>query len=86
MTDEMVIIELASIKRDYPRWRPWLSDGGSWYATRTGAVTPPEEPSDWWAMTVYGMNAGQLRDALHQQEQFALGKPAGIGGHGARHL
>jgi hypothetical protein len=87
VADESVIIELASIKHDFPRWRPWLSDSGRWYATRTGDVTPPEEPSDWWAMTVFGETAVRLRDALHQQEQFALGCPAGIGGLGrARHL
>ena len=86
MADETVIIELAGIQRDYPRWRPWRSDGGCWWAVRRGDVTPPDRPSDWWAMTVFGETAGQLRDALEQQEQFALGRPAAVGGSRARHL
>jgi hypothetical protein len=71
--------ELASIQHDFPRWHPWRSDGGRWWATRTGAVTPPGRPPDWWAMTVDGETAERLRDALHQQEQFARGRPAGVG-------
>jgi hypothetical protein len=62
-------IELASIKHDFPRWRPWLSDSGRWYATRIGDVTPPEEPSDWWAMTVFSTTADGLRAALRSQEE-----------------
>jgi len=65
---EPASVELASIKRDFPGWRPWRSDSGRWYAARTGDVTPPEEPSDWWAMTVFSMTADGLRAALHSQE------------------
>ena len=67
--DESVSIELASIKHDFPRWRPWLSDSGQWYATRIGDVVPPDEPSDHWAMTVFGRTADRLRAALRSQEK-----------------
>jgi hypothetical protein len=65
---ESASVELASIKRDFPGWRPWRSDSGQWYATRTGDVTPPEESSDWWAMTVFSATADGLRVALRMQE------------------
>ncbi len=66
---ESVSIDLASIKHDFPRWQPWRSDSGRWYATRTGDVTPPEDPSDWWAMTVFSSTADGLRCALRLQEE-----------------
>ena len=67
--DESVSIELASIRHDFPGWRPWLSDSGRWYATRIANVVPLEEPSHHWARTVFGMTADRLRAALRSQEE-----------------
>ena len=70
--------ELASIERDFPGWQPWRSDGGRWWATRTG-TRPPDSPPDWWAMTVCGETATGLRDALDRQAKSALSRPFATG-------
>ena len=67
--DESVSIELASIRHDFPNWRPWLSDSGRWYATRIANMVPLEEPSHHWARTVFGVTADRLRAALRSQEE-----------------
>ncbi len=32
--------ELSRLKREFPLWRIWESDGGHLYATRSGLFTP----------------------------------------------
>jgi hypothetical protein len=69
----VVAEELSSIERDLPGWRPWLSSGGRWWATRKGG-RPVADPPGWWAMTVDADDAAGLREAITLQEQLT---PAG---------
>jgi hypothetical protein len=61
--------ELSRIAREFPGWRPWVSDSGRCWATRGGRqpVTPPE----WWAMTVDADDPDGLRQAIAEQETLA---------------
>ena len=63
--------ELSRIECDFAGWRPWLSSGGRWWATRRSSRRPADPP-DWWAMTVEADDARGLRDAINQQEQHAV--------------
>jgi hypothetical protein len=62
---------LAAIRREFPGWRPFRSDAGRWWASRVG-VRRPRNPPHWWAMTVDGDTAEDLREALAKQ---AAGHP-----------
>jgi hypothetical protein len=64
-----VAAEASRIAGEFPGWRPWVSDAGRWWATRTGRQ--PADPPDWWAMTVDADDAQGLRRAIAEQEQLA---------------
>lgn len=68
-TAREVAAELSRLAGEFPGWRPWVSDGGRWWATRRGQQ--PVDPPDWWAMTVDGDDAGGLRAAITEQERLA---------------
>jgi hypothetical protein len=57
---------LAALRRDFPQWEIRLSDRKRFWATRIGARwrRPPANPPAWWAMTVDGDTADDLREAL----------------------
>jgi hypothetical protein len=55
---------------EFAGWRPWLSSGGRWWATRKSSKRPADPP-EWWAMTVEADDARGLREAINQQEQHA---------------
>jgi hypothetical protein len=59
------VAELSAITQEFPGWRPWVSDGGRWWATRLGAR--PTDPPGWWAMTVDADDADKLRKAIAEQ-------------------
>lgn len=61
-----IAAELSAIMREFPGWRPWVSDGGHWWATRLGAQ--PADPPGWWAITVDADDAGNLRRAIAEQQ------------------
>jgi hypothetical protein len=65
MGDEAVI---TAICRQFPQWQPWRSDGGRFYATRTGPT--PRVPAG-GAMTVDGDTSDELRAELARQEVIA---------------
>jgi len=62
---------LAAIRRQFPGWQVWRSDGDCLWATRIGAKLPARRPY-WWAMTVAGDSPRELRDALADQEAHAV--------------
>ena len=64
-----VAAELYRIAREFPGWRPWVSDAGRWWATRTCRC--PADPPGWWAMTVDADDAEGLRSAIAEQERLA---------------
>jgi hypothetical protein len=64
--------ELSAIEREFAGWRPWLSSGGRWWATRKSSRRPAAPP-EWRAMTVEADDARGLREAINQQEQRAVG-------------
>jgi hypothetical protein len=61
--------ELSRIAREFPGWRPWMSDAGRWWATRRGRR--PAELPPWWAMTVDADDAAGLRSAIAAQGRLA---------------
>ena len=71
MGDEAVITATC---RQFPSFgRPWRSDAGRYYATRTGAARTPPRPHVpfAWAMTVDGDDEDDLRRELDRQERIA---------------
>lgn len=68
--DGEVAAELSSIAREFPGWRPWVSDAGRCWATRRGG-RQPVDPPEWWAMTVDADDAEGLRSAIAEQERLA---------------
>ena len=60
---------LAAIRRQFPGWRPWRSDAGRFWATRTGRL--PAHPPEQFAMTVDADTARGLQAALERQEALA---------------
>jgi hypothetical protein len=64
-----VAAELSRIAGEFPGWRPWVSDGGRWWATRRGRQ--PVDPPEWWAMTIDADDADGLRVAIAAQERLA---------------
>jgi hypothetical protein len=63
-----IAAELSAITQEFPGWRPWVSDGGRWWATRLGAQ--PADPPGWWAITVDADDADKLRKAIAEQERL----------------
>jgi hypothetical protein len=61
--------DLSRIAREFPGWRPWMSDAGRWWATRRGVRLA--DPPEWWAVTVDADDADGLRAVLGQQERLA---------------
>jgi hypothetical protein len=64
-----VAAELSRIAVESPGWRPWVSDGGRCWATRTGRQ--PADPPEWRAMTVDADDPDGLREAIAEQERLA---------------
>jgi hypothetical protein len=62
---------LAAIRRQFPGWRPWRSDAGRYWATRTGRP-PAGTVLGGYAMTVDGDTAAELREAIEAQEDRAV--------------
>jgi hypothetical protein len=57
---------LAAIRRQFPDWRPWRSDAGRFWATRTRTL--PRRIPPGYAMTLDGDTPGQLAEAIRAQE------------------
>ena len=64
-----VAAEASRIAGEFPGWRPWVSDAGRWWATRTGRRLA--DPPDWWAMTVDADDPDGLRKAIAEQNRLA---------------
>jgi hypothetical protein len=64
-----IAAELSRIAGEFPGWRPWVSDAGRCWATRTCRC--PADPPGWWAMTVDADDAEGLRSAIAEQERLA---------------
>jgi hypothetical protein len=64
----------SRIAEQFPGWRPWVSDGGRWWATRRGRQ--PANSPEWWVMTVDADDADGLREAIAGQER--LSDPVGV--------
>jgi hypothetical protein len=63
-----IAAELSAIAREFPGWRPWVSDSGRCWATRLGPR--PANPPEWWAITVEADDAGKLRKVIAEQERL----------------
>jgi len=61
---------LAAIRRQFPNWRPWRSDAGRLWATRTDRRGRPSGAPAEWAMTVDGDTPSDLREAIAEQENL----------------
>jgi hypothetical protein len=57
--------ELSRLKREFPLWRIWESDGGHLYATRHGLFTPNQ------GHTVDAVTVDGLRNEIQAAENDA---------------
>lgn len=70
MTEAEVRLTIATIEATFDgRWGAWLSDTGTWWATRTKALTA-EQTSAGCGPHVSADSPGELTERIRQQDEL----------------